>query len=312
MFKSEKIEKTAETHTSSKTSSESQIADKCSTFNLLNRKKGNIENESISDVKNNLGIKKIYLCDECSNSYMHYSALYSHKKTKHNNTPNYNLKKRLKTNNLPVGNNFKQKRKTPKRYFFNYSLDQDKCGKTNIFDVVSNFSEVLEKIKIFFPKISRVNSSYPLFQKIISGMFNLNLAKTFVFKDKERQTCDEIFSLYLQEISTYINKSYFSRVVLPFFISLREYINENGIKYKLIQMEYGVIDSLNENDDYCAVYTAEDICELCNEFFNYINDEIFYRRLGVKEEEFLDEFMNFNSWLFGENYSCCKIFLVNE
>jgi hypothetical protein len=143
-------------------------------------------------------------------------------------------------------------------------------------------------------------------------MFNLNLAKTFVFKDKERQTCDEIFSLYLQEISTYINKSYFSRVVLPFFISLREYINENGIKYKLIQMEYGVIDSLNENDDYCAVYTAEDICELCNEFFNYINDEIFYRRLGVKEEEFLDEFMNFNSWLFGENYSCCKIFLVNE
>jgi len=243
---------------------------------------------------------------------MHYSALYSHKKTKHNNTPNYNLKKRLKTNNLPVGNNFKQKRKTPKRYFFNYSLDQDKCGKTNIFDVVSNFSEVLEKIKIFFPKISRVNSSYPLFQKIISGMFNLNLAKTFVFKDKERQTCDEIFSLYLQEISTYINKSYFSRVVLPFFISLREYINENGIKYKLIQMEYGVIDSLNENDDYCAVYTAEDICELCNEFFNYINDEIFYRRLGVKEEEFLDEFMNFNSWLFGENYSCCKIFLVNE
>jgi len=83
MFKSEKIEKTAETHTSSKTSSESQIADKCSTFNLLNRKKGNIENESISDVKNNLGIKKIYLCDECSNSYMHYSAIILSKKGKH-------------------------------------------------------------------------------------------------------------------------------------------------------------------------------------------------------------------------------------
>ena len=95
MFKSEKVDKSGEMHVSSRTSTTTNIVEKSPSPLLLNRKKAKKELSSISDVKNNLGIKKIYQCDECCNNYMHYSALYSHKKTKHNNTPNYNLKKKI-------------------------------------------------------------------------------------------------------------------------------------------------------------------------------------------------------------------------
>lgn len=312
MFKSEKVDKSGEMHVSSRTSTTTNIVEKSPSPLLLNRKKAKKELSSISDVKNNLGIKKIYQCDECCNSYMHYSALYSHKKTKHNNTPNYNLKKKLKTNGPIPGSILKQKRKQPKKYFFKYTLDINKSGKTSIPEVVSNFSDKLEKIKLFFPQITKLDLSYPLFEKILTSISLLILAKSFIYKQKEKHTCDEIFSIYLQELSNYTNKLYFSRVILPLFISLREYINENGIKYKRIQLEYGIIDSINEKEEYCAVYSAEDVSELCNEFFNYINEKFFYEQLGVYENEFLEEFMNFGSWLFNENYSCCKIFIVDE
>ena len=82
--------------------------------------------------------------------------------------------------------------------------------------------------------------------------------------------------------------------------------------YKQMLKDFGVIQTVFYKEEYCTFYSPEDIPELSNEFFNFIHEERVAQKFDVEEEELLEEFMNFNSWLFAENLISCKIFKVKE
>jgi len=126
-------------------------------------------------------------------------------------------------------------------------------------------------------------------------------------------TCDEVFGSYLKEISLSSRPTHFSRRILPLIIVFREFLNIQGPEYKRMLMKEHVINQVEETRDYCSFYTTEDIPELSNDFFNYLNaTENFYIIFGVTEKEFLEEFQKLFTWLFERDYISYKIFTIGN
>ena len=124
-------------------------------------------------------------------------------------------------------------------------------------------------------------------------------------------TCDEVFASYLKEVSEYTNQSYFNKVVLPFVVVLREFLNLVGPEYKKMLLDFKVINSVELQTEYCSFYSPEDIPELSNDFFNFLNiEEKFFKGFDMTEDKFIEEFMTFTSWMFQEDFISYRLFLV--
>jgi len=243
------------------------------------------------DIKKSLGLKKIYGCDECGNKYLHYSALYAHKKRKHGNTPNF--KKKNKKFDISISP------KKPKK--------EAKKVSRRKFQVEDSFLATLkglaEKLRPYYLIISAPNRQYPLYQAFMREDQ----------KAREKMTCDEIFASYLKDTSSASRPIHFSKRILPMIIIFREFLNIQGPEYKRMLIKNNVIDQFEETIDYCCFYTAEDIPELSNDFFNFLNAaENFYTIFGVTEKELLEEFMKLFTWLFERDFISYKIFMIGN
>ena len=77
--------------------------------------------------------------------------------------------------------------------------------------------------------------------------------------------------------------------------------------------DFKIIDSYEQNVEYCCTYNAEDVAELSNDFFCFLNNnKAFYNYLEVSEKDFIEAFMNLIIWLFAENFISYKIFLIDQ
>jgi len=245
------------------------------------------ENERI---KKTLGLKRVYECDECVSKYIHYSALYSHKKTKHGNTPNFNQKKMKKPPNTVKARKRAQKKENTVQCSIKESfLSSLKCLGTKLREIYMN--------------INSPDETYPLYQKLIHA--------TVI--EKEKMTCDDVFVVYLKETSTAVNNSYFCQTILTMIIVFREFLNIQGPEYKKMLLNSHVINYIEENKEYCTFYTPEDVPELSNDFFGYLAaTEKFYSVFKVSEQDFMNEFMKFFTWLFENEFVSYKIFLIGN
>jgi len=160
-----------------------------------------------------------------------------------------------------------------------------------------------EKLRTYYLIISTPNNQYPLYQAFMRDDQ----------KAKEKMTCDEVFASYLKDASSSSRPIHFSKRILPMIIIFREFLNIQGPEYKRMLIKNHVIDQVEETIDYCCFYPAEDIPELSNDFFNYLNAaENFYTVFGVTEKEFLDEFMKLFTWLFERDFISYKIFMIGN
>ena len=175
MLKSEKVEKIEEKQSPSGSSTTIEPVENLSFPLLLNRKKDKPRSGNEDSINYKLGVKKIYQCDECISKYLHYSALYSHKKSKHDSTPNYNLKKRSKnglTRKLVLTKQKTDKKCTSSKLMMSYFFDPKKGGVTDLKQAVENSGNTFEIINALFAS-DRLNTNYPLFSKILEGSISI-------------------------------------------------------------------------------------------------------------------------------------------
>jgi len=239
-------------------------------------------------IKKTLGLKRVYECDECGSKYIHYSALYSHKKSKHGCTPNFNQKKSKKPPHV------KAKKRIQNKLI-------DKCFTKESF--LPSLELLATKLRKIYLSINCPDETYPLYQKIIQGSE----------VEKQKMTCDDVFAAYLKETSSAVGNSFFSQAIMTMIIVFREFVNIQGPQYKKMLLNSHVINYIEETKEYCTFYTPEDIPELSNDFFSYLSaTEKFYRIFGFSEEEFINEFMKFFTWLFDNEFVSHKIFLIGK
>lgn len=227
-------------------------------------------------------------CDLCKKKYYSYSALYTHCWNNH--------KIKIKKDN-PKGRPKKKEEKI--KYdpmnpsFFRH---EERTGKTEkekinecaerafefIYDI--NREKAIErKMKIYY----NINE-HPFLYKFINDMHN-----TDIILNKKTNT-DNVLMNYLNQISDICNENYFQKLIV--FVTLfREFVN------------------IFTNQEYTEIKEAEDVPDMSNNFINdflYLyEDEVSF---GFEFQEAIDLTTNLCSWMYENDFSESKIFLVGD
>ena len=120
--------------------------------------------------------------------------------------------------------------------------------------------------------------------------------------EKVKSPCiDGLFYLYLREFSKKTNKDYFWFMV-KFVVLFRESIN---IQKKNLVTE----DIITENKtQFTQLFSAEEIPELCNDFFlDFMEPHQFF---GLNTDELIELIQHFCFWLYTNQYSMSHLTLL--
>jgi len=154
-------------------------------------------------------------------------------------------------------------------------------------------------------------------------------------EEKDSLTCDEVFAVYLKEVSKKVNENYF-RTCVRFILLFRECLNEYGwlkrrdhfqkaemldqdevLKRLQKEEEEGkkeAGEAMEEEEEeiyipqaeYTAVCNADFAPLICNEFVS----EFLYREHGacrLDRADAIDLTRNFCHWIFQKGLTCAKI-----
>lgn len=118
--------------------------------------------------------------------------------------------------------------------------------------------------------------------------------------ENESEVTDNVFIDYLNKMSLHSNPTYFTKLII--FVTLfREYVN------------IAKRDPNNENEEYTASKSAEDVPDLSNEFINeFLEPDNTNNHFDFSKEESIDLTQNICHWMYENNFTCSKLSLVNS
>ena len=128
--------------------------------------------------------------------------------------------------------------------------------------------------------------------------------------EKMSMLVDEIFALYLYNVSLKVNDTFY-RTVLAFVIFFRECLNEIGWKKRResdTETKPEELDQL-EQEPFCQINSAEHAPEICNEFVT-IYMEKHKSKFDIIKCEQIDLTINMCHWLFENQYTCSKLTMI--
>ena len=120
-------------------------------------------------------------------------------------------------------------------------------------------------------------------------------------KDGNVKTCDDAFSEYLISFMNKTNRKYFS-LMLKIILLFRECYDISKNKDKNEEEKQAVTNSLS----------PQELPELCNEFFAFLEDNGFFGIIGIGEvNEIVEIVLHFCTWLFKNKYTLSKLSLAS-
>lgn len=151
--------------------------------------------------------------------------------------------------------------------------------------------------------------------------------------EKSAASCDEVFAIYLYEISRKTNPDYY-KIMLRFIIAYRECLNRYGWEKKAENDE--VLNNTGNGDDmettmitpasesiqekakelrkkaggleFSVINNAEHAPEICNEFVTvFLQDK---KDSNLQKNESIDLTRNICHWLFSEGFTCSKVSMI--
>ena len=115
------------------------------------------------------------------------------------------------------------------------------------------------------------------------------------------KTCDDAFSEYLISFMNKTNRKYFS-LMLKLILLFRECYDIIKNKDKNEEEKQAVTNSLS----------PQELPELCNEFFAFLEDNGFFGIIGIGEgNDIVEIILHFCTWLFKNKYTLSKLSLAS-
>ena len=253
-----------------------------------------------SDIRN-------YKCSYCDKSYLSYPALYTHCKQKHN-TNNHSGRGRGRPKKEQTDSSIEKNKYDPLTNV--YFQKEERTGNTkieNINECIKNVFNYLyinengienkkEKLKERKMKDYSKVEDHPFLGTFLKDSHDIN--KNY---DDEKTITDLVLINYLNKMSAYVNEKYYEKLII--FVTLfREHIN-------IINQ-----DKVEENGkEFTQIKEAEDVPESSNEFitdFLYPDDQ--EDEFGLNKEESIDLTRNLCNWMYMNNFTCSKLFLLDK
>ena len=120
-------------------------------------------------------------------------------------------------------------------------------------------------------------------------------------KDGNVKTCDDAFSEYLISFMNKTNRKYFS-LMLKIILLFRECYDISKNKDRNEEEKQAVTNSLS----------PQELPELCNEFFAFLEDNGFFGIIGNGEgNEIVEIILHFCTWLFKNKYTLSRLSLAS-
>jgi len=244
-----------------------------------------------------------YTC-ECGKSYLSQPALTNHKKTKHENSHCSTKRGRGRPRKNPcLSSNNKDNNEAKMENFFYDEKRQIREGeKYKASDLVQTVFQ-----EIFVDHRSQLDNK--LEKKEDSSFLRMIMNPN---DNKNNKSCDQVFSEYLDYLTTMVNKDFFV-FAFKFIVLFRECIN----KYKNVELVNRKC-ILNEDipddvTDYTQQYNADQVPDLCNEFITDFMENADFFGLNSEEErnELIEVIQHFCHWLFKKSYTSSKLTLLS-
>ena len=250
-----------------------------------------------------------YKCPDCDKCYLSPPALVTHRKTKHG----YNTEADKKSRGRPKREDQQETcYQNALLKYNNFFKDEsrkidDNEEKVNLDTVKQNILNFFGQYKNkLFKDIDNIEN-YPFYQLIINNWNNKNHDFPIeCFSDNIRNDnintsnkynsppLEQIFFLYLKELSNKTNKTYFL-LVNQFILLFRECIN--SIKKDQVKEEL----KTDKAKEYSQIFSAEGIPESCNDFFlEFMQPNNYY---GLTEKELIEIAQHFCFWLYLNKYT---------
>lgn len=290
------------------------------------KKENQIENEKAKRHRRTKDeiTERQHQCPDCDKCYLSAPALMTHRKTKHGYEFNNDKKIRgrprkdlASENPTIVSQNkynsfFKNDTRKPP------SLDQTINDKTITLDIIQQFItdafrhcqtehttkyENIEQYPIYKLVIDNWNKETPDLEQESYLDESRTKNKTDPLKKIKSPCVDNLFYLYLREFSKKTNKDYFWFMV-KFVVLFRESIN--------VQKKDMVTDDIiTENKtEFTQLFNADEIAELCNNFFlDFMEPHNFF---GLNKGELIELIQHFCFWLYTNMYSPAHLTLLKN
>lgn len=285
-------------------------------------------------------VDRAYKCPDCDKCYLMASSLITHRKLKHgygyggtneetktrgrprkDNQPGVN-KQNTNTN---INNNCDNAQNKFNLFFNNETrkpptLDQTLNEKTISLDIIkSNLTDIFKQCqKELFSKLENVEQYY--FYKLLVDKWDKEIPIPGEESNEDEAKiqaenpppctkldstrADFLFYIYLKEFSKKTNKEYFW-FMIKFIVLFRECINlkRKGTVEKECQNEEG-----KETMEYTQIYDAENIPEMCNEFYiEFMEPQNFF---GLNQNELIELIQHFCYWLYYNHYTQSQLTLL--
>ena len=252
-----------------------------------------------SDIRN-------YKCSFCDKSYLSYPALYTHCKQKHN-TNNHSGRGRGRPKKEPTELSIEKTKYDPLTVA--YFLKEERTGSTkleNINECAINAFKYLylnenkeenikDKIKERKMKEYSKIEEHPFFSEFLKNSHDIN--KNY---EDEKTPTDMVLINYLNKMSVHCNEKFYEKLII--FVTLfREHIN-------IINQ-----DKVENGKEFSQIIEAEDVPESSNEFitdFLFPDDQ--ENEFGLDKEEAIDLTINICNWMYMNNFTCSKLFLLDK
>ena len=268
-----------------------------------------------------------FQCPDCDKCYLSGPALTTHRKTKHG----YELNNDKKIRGRPRKDNVQENPTTTSKNKYNsffkndtrkpQSLDQAMNDDLNNLEIIKKFlTDAFRHCCTEHPEISEKYGNieqYPLYKLVIDNWGkevpeiehesylddSRNKNKNEPLKKIKQPNVDSLFYLYLKEFSTKTNKDYFWFIV-KFIVLFREGINI--LKKDMVTEE--VING--DKTEFTQIYNAEEIPEVCNDFFlDFMEPKRFF---GLNKEELIELIQHFCFWLYTNMYCPSHLTLLKN
>ena len=265
----------------------------------------NIQKKIRKRAKKNESDIRNYKCSLCDKSYLSYPALYTHCKQKHN-TSNHSERGRGRPKKEQNEINLEKNKYDPSTN--NYFEREDRKGITKIEDIKEctqkafnylygneSSEDIKQKIKERKMKEYIKIEDHPFLGKFINDDHDIN--KNI---ENEKIPTDFVLINYLNKMSNYCNEKYYEKLII--FVTLfREHIN--------ITLQ----DKVPNDKEFTQMVEAEDVPESSNEFisdFLFPNDEDYV--FDMSQGEAIDLTRNLCNWMYLNNFTCSKLFLLDK
>ena len=265
----------------------------------------NIQKKIRKRAKKNESDIRNYKCTFCDKSYLSYPALYTHCKQKHN-TSNHSERGRGRPKKEQNELNIEKNRYDP--LTTNYFEKEDRKGITKIENIKEctqkafnylygneSSEDIKQKIKERKMKEYIKIEDHPFLGKFINDDHDIN--KNI---ENEKIPTDFVLINYLNKMSNYCNEKYYEKLII--FVTLfREHIN--------ITLQ----DKVPNDKEFTQMVEAEDVPESSNEFisdFLFPNDEDYV--FDMSQGEAIDLTRNLCNWMYLNNFTCSKLFLLDK